>query len=183
MEGNGTKQIETERLVLRKFTMADAEPMYKNWASEDEVTKYLVWQTHESPEVTRAVLGGWLERYADSDFYQWAIVYKENGEEPIGSISVVSANDKIRKMEIGYCMGKSWWHKGIMSEALQAVIHFLFEETDVQRIEARHDPRNPHSGGVMKKCGMQYEGTLRMAGRNNQGICDACYYSILRSER
>ena len=65
----------------------------------------------------------------------------------------------------------------------QAVMDFLFDEVDVNRIESRHDPRNPHSGGVMKKCGMKYEGTLRSADWNNQGICDASYYSLLKAER
>ena len=69
-----------------------------------------------------------------------------------------------------------------MSEALKAVIDFLFEEVGMERIEARHDPNNPHSGGVMRKCGMKYEGTTRRSDRNNQGICDAAHYAILRSE-
>ena len=62
-------------------------------------------------------------------------------------------------------------------------IDFLFDTVDVNRIEARHDPKNPNSGKVMKKCGMKYEGILRSSDRNNQGICDVCYYGILRSER
>ena len=53
----------------------------------------------------------------------------------------------------------------------------------MNRIESRHDPRNPNSGRVMKKCGMIYEGTLRQSDRNNQGICDASYYAILASDR
>ena len=85
-------------------------------------------------------------------------------------------------MEIGYCLGRAWWRKGIVSEALSAVMDFFFVETDVQRICARHDPANPHSGQVMRKCGMTYEGTLRRADRNNQGICDVSWYSILREE-
>ena len=71
----------------------------------------------------------------------------------------------------------------MMTEALQAVMDFLFDEVGYHRVEAMHDPNNPHSGGVMKKCGMKYEGTLRQADRNNQGICDASYYGILKSER
>ena len=70
-----------------------------------------------------------------------------------------------------------------MSEALGAVIDFLFDEVGVNRVESRHDPRNPNSGAVMKKCGMKFEGTLRQSDRNNQGICDACYYAILADER
>ncbi len=60
---------------------------------------------------------------------------------------------------------------------------FFFGKVGVNRIEARHDPGNPNSGKVMMKCGMRYEGTLRSSDRNNQGICDASYYSLLKSER
>lgn len=74
-------------------------------------------------------------------------------------------------------------HKGITSEALQAIINFLFDKVGMERIESRHDPRNPNSGAVMKKCGMQYEGTFRKSDWNNQGICDASYYSILSEDR
>jgi ribosomal-protein-alanine N-acetyltransferase len=70
-----------------------------------------------------------------------------------------------------------------MSEALKAVMDFFFDEVGANRIESRHDPNNPHSGMVMKKCGMKYEGTMRMADRNNQGICDACWYALLKLER
>ena len=48
----GTKTIETDRLILRQFTMEDAEPMFRNWASDDEVTRHLTWPTHESVEIT-----------------------------------------------------------------------------------------------------------------------------------
>ena len=65
---------------------------------------------------------------------------------------------------------------------MTAVMDFLFGEVGVNRISARHDPNNPHSGGVMRKCGMKYEGTTRSSDRNNQGICDAAHYGILREE-
>ena len=57
-----------------------------------------------------------------------------------------------------------------------------FEEVGVNRIDSRHDPRNPHSGQVMAKCGMVYEGTHRQSDRNNQGICDAAWYAILKED-
>ena len=84
--------------------------------------------------------------------------------------------------EIGYCIGRKWWHQGIMSEALKAVMDFFFDTVGANRIESRHDPNNPHSGLVMKKCGMKYEGTSRASGRNNQGICDMAQYAILRDD-
>lgn len=182
MKHLGTKRLETERLVLRRFTVADAEPMYRNWASDGEVTKFLTWPAHTSVEMSEMVLRDWTGHYAEESYYQWAIVPKST-REPIGSISVVSRNDRAELVHIGYCIGRSWWHRGIMSEALRAVMDFFFDEVGVNRVESRHDPRNPHSGAVMRKCGMKYEGTLRQSDRNNQGICDASWYGLLREER
>lgn len=183
MKHSGTQRIETNRLILRKYERNDAVAMYKNWASDDAVTKYLAWPTHSSQEISQSIINDWISQYSDERYYHWAIVLKEHGDEPIGDIAVVGIGENSSKAHIGYCIGKDWWNKGITSEALSAVMDFLFEIVDVKRIEARHDPRNPNSGKVMMKCGMKYEGTLREADWNNQGICDACYYALLKSER
>ena len=181
MTHKGTKRIETPRLILRMAQIEDAEPMFRNWASDPEVTKYLTWPTHENPGVSAWVIGSWLQEYEKESYYQWMIVLKELNE-PIGSISVVRQREDIAEAEIGYCIGKNWWHQGIVTEALSTVIDYLFAEVGTNRVSARHDPNNPHSGGVMRKCGMKYEGTNRACDRNNQGICDAAQYSILRNE-
>lgn len=182
MKHLGTKRIETPRLVLRRFTVEDAQPMFDNWASDPEVTKYLSWPTHEKVEVSAWVLGDWISHYGEENYYQWAIVPKDNDDKPIGSIAAVRINDRVESAEIGYCIGKNWWHKGIMTEALSAVMAFFFEEVGANRVSAVHDPNNPHSGDVMRKCGMTYEGTTRRSGRNNQGICDESMYAILKEE-
>ena len=183
MKHCGTQILETERLLLRPFAVDDAEAMFSNWASDPEVTRYLTWPAHTGADVSRAVLESWVPLYAREDYYQWAIVLKENGSEPIGSISAVDLNDDVAKVHIGYCIGRAWWHRGIMTEALKAVTDFFFDRVEANRVECRHDPRNPHSGMVMKKCGMKYEGTMRSSDRNNQGICDASWYALLRAER
>ncbi len=183
MKHCGTQRLETNRLILRRFVYEDAVAMYKNWASDEEVTKYLMWQAHSSIKISRKVAKDWVKAYSNKNNYNWAIVLKDNGNEPIGCIGVVNMNEDISMVHIGYCIGKAWWNKGITSEALKAVMDFLFNTVDVNRIESRHDPRNPNSGKVMKKCGMKYEGTLRSSDWNNQGICDACYYALLKSER
>ena len=182
MKHCGTLRLETERLVLRRFSMDDAEAMYRNWASDPAVTEFLTWPAHTSPEVSKEVLKDWVSSYSQENYYQWAIVLKDRGNDPIGSIGAVGQNDAISMVHIGYCLGKTWWHQGIMSEALKAVMDFFFEQVGANRIESRHDPRNPHSGMVMKKCGMRYEGTMRSSDRNNQGICDASWYALLKSD-
>lgn len=154
--------------------------MYVNWASDDEVTKYMTWPTHTNVEISQLVVNDWVSSYNKDDFYQWAIVFEG---QVIGSISVVQMDDNVHKAHVGYCIGRNWWRKGIMSEALKAVMDYLFDEVGMNRIEACHDLNNPNSGGVMIKCGMKYEGTLRQSGWNNQGVCDEAFYALLKAER
>lgn len=182
MKHIGTKTIETSRLTLRAFEKDDAKAMYERWANDKEVTHFLTWPPHQNIEVTKHILDEWIYQYQNADYYNWAIVYKDNDSLPIGNISVVEDNKKVHLAVIGYCLSCQYWHQGIMSEALHAIIDFLFEEVGYECIQSRHDPRNKHSGEVMLKCGMTYEGTLRHSDWNNQGIVDACYYSILKSE-
>lgn len=178
----GTCALETKRLLLRKFMVEDAEAMFQNWASDKEVTKFLTWPAYTSLDTAIHILNEWTTSYENPDFYQWAIVPK-NLNEPIGSISVVSINEKTQMAEIGYCIGRPWWNRGITSEALIAVINFMFDQVGANRVQAKHDVNNPHSGLVMKKCGMKYEGTLRSAAVNNQGVCDVSIYALLKSDR
>lgn len=182
MKHLGTKRIETPRLTLRRFLPTEAEAMYRNWASDPEVTKFLTWPAHGSVEVSQRVLRDWLSHYGSDDFYLWAIVPKDLGE-PIGTISVVAHDDRMAKVEVGYCIGKQWWHRGYMTEALQGVIDFFFEEVGSNRVQACHDTNNPNSGLVMQKCGMTFEGIQRKAGWNNCGICDLSWYAILSEDR
>ena len=178
----GTNVVETPRLVLRPFAREDAQAMFDNWASDPAVTKFLSWPTYRSVEDAHSILNVWLDNYEKPDFYQWAIVLKELNQ-PIGSISVVNSDDRVDMVEIGYCIGRNWWGRGIMPEALSAVMVYLFDEVGMQRIEAGHDPDNPASGAVLRKCGLQYEGTLRRRIRSNRGITDVAWYSILKEER
>lgn len=181
MNHNGTKTIETERLLLRAFELFDIEPAFRNWTSDEKVTEFLRWPAHEDVSVTRSVIKDWIEQSKKPDFYLWAIVLKDPGE-PIGTISVVEQNETLNSVHIGYCIGSKWWNQGITSEAFSAIIPYFFNEVGVNRIESQHDPNNPYSGNVMKKCGLRYEGTLRQADFSNKGIVDACIYSLLKSE-
>lgn len=181
MKHLGTKTIETDRLILRKMSVDDAEAMYKNWASDPEVTKYLTWPPHDSVESTKELLAQWEKEYEKENYYQWGIELRTLGEV-IGSISAVGMREEVEMVHLGYCIGRPYWHQGIMTEALGAVIKFFFDEVGCNRIEARHDTNNPHSGDVMKKCGMRLEGVKRSADINNQGIHDSAEHAILRED-
>ena len=181
MNHKGTVRLETDRLILRRFVVEDADSMYKNWASDGEVTRFLTWPVHADAGATKALLSDWTANYEKSDYYNWAIEWKESGEL-IGNISAVSVNEKVAGVELGYCMGTKWWGRGIMPEAGREVVRYLFEEVGCERIAAAHAKDNRKSGRVMQKIGMTCEGTWRKAGFCNQGVVDLVWYSILKSE-
>lgn len=175
----GTKTIHTKRLILRPFQVEDAREIFENWASDSEVTYYLTWLPHESVETTKESLKRWVDDYQNPLQFKWAIVFNE---EVVGNIDTVHVKEKIDAVEIGYVLSRKCWGKGIMTEALVAVSRYLLEEAGCNRFFARHDVNNPASGKVMQKAGMTYEGTLRRIGKNNQGICDMAYYSIIKAD-
>lgn len=181
MNHKGTITIETQRLILRKFTPDDVTAAFRNWTSDEKVTEFLRWPTHSNIGVTERVLNDWIAGYENPNFYQWAIVPKSINE-PIGTISVVGTDEQTAKIHIGYCIGSKWWRQGYTSEAFAAIIPFFFEQVEAKRIESQHDPENPNSGKVMEKCGLTFEGTLRKADWSNKGIVDACMYAIISSD-
>lgn len=176
----GTKTIQTARLMLRPFVVDDAQAMYQNWANDPQVTRYLTWQPHRSPEETRQLLAVWSDAYARPDCYNWVMEWEG---KPIGNISVVRMNEKSEYAELGYCMGRAYWNRGLMTEAAKAVIDFLFAEVGVNRVGIAHAVQNPASGRVAQKCGLTYEGTLREVYKTSEGVyLDLSYYGILRRE-
>ncbi|MDE5547698.1 MAG: GNAT family N-acetyltransferase, partial [Clostridia bacterium] len=163
---SGTKILHTKRLTLRPFTVGDAEEMFENWANDPEVTRYLSWQPHGNVELTRALLTQWEEDSKDPANYNWAIVLHE-GEKDIliGNISLLHVNEFHERAEVGYCMAKRYWGKGIMTEAFLEVLRYCFEEVGFYRITGHHAAPNIGSGKVMEKCGLLYEGTMRKHSR------------------
>ena len=177
----GTGIIETDRLILRPFRSSDADLMFRNWASDREVAKFLTWNAHRSLSDSEAVINMWTAQYNDKSRYNWAIVLKEPGE-PIGGIDVVKIYENTDTAEIGYAIGRQWWNRGIVTEAFRAIIPYLFD-VGFGQIRACHAVKNPASGRVMEKSGLTYEGTLRRSFRATSGeLLDLSYYSILKEE-
>lgn len=178
MNHKGTITLSTERLILRPFVLSDAEAAFRNWCSDDAVSYYLSWTTHDNVSITESVIKDWVSNYRYNNYYHWAIEYEG---EPIGSIGSTWIDESSACARIGYCIGSPWWNKGITSEAFSAVIVYLLDVVRFNRIEARCDIENQSSRRVMLKCGLHYEGLLIRAERNNRGIVDVYLYSIQRS--
>lgn len=182
MKNIGTKVLETERLILRKANVSDANDMYNNWGSDPLVSKYVTWETHKSVEDSLDFLKFLEESYTKDNTYQWLVVLKEDNT-PIGSISAVNVDEKNNTIEIGYCYGRKWWGNGYATEAFKRVISFLFEEVEAETIYARYLLENPASGKVMEKSGLAYEGTLRNRILDkNKVMKDIASYSITKED-
>lgn len=179
----GTKKLETKRLILRRFKIEDAEDMYNNWASNPNVSKYVMWETHKDVNETKELLEEWVRGYEDSTTFRWVAQTKDTNEL-IGSIDVVSKKYlQFGVCEIGYCYGEDFWNQGYGTECLQAVIKYLFEECDADVVCAEHLSQNPGSGKVMQKCGLRYEGSRRGRFIDSDGIRnDLLSYSMTKDE-
>ncbi len=188
MHHAGTQEIETPRLLLRHLVPEDAPMMYRNWASDPNVTRFLRWKPHKSEAETYELLAAWATLYPNPDYYQWAIVEKATGEV-FGSISIFRSDaaepnprdewlgfdDYNGIWEVGYCIGKAWWNKGFTTEALKAVLDFWFKNTDSGWLVCSHALQNPASGKVMTKAGFVYDHDAEYHKFDGTPVSCKCY--------
>ena len=172
--------IETERLRLRRLEMSDAQDIFA-YGRDAEVARHVLWEAYASLGESRSYIRCMQRRYRAGEPASWGIELKGEGRV-IGTIGYMWYQQEHNSTEIGYSLARDCWNRGYMTEALKAVIAYSFEELRVNRIEAQHELSNPASGAVMKKCGMQYEGTLRQRLCNKGSYVDVALYSILRGE-
>jgi [ribosomal protein S5]-alanine N-acetyltransferase len=172
------KTLETERLLLRSWTLNDLDDFYE-YARDPDIGPNAGWEPHADKAVSARILQSFIEKDE-----VWAIVYKQNNKA-IGSLGLHPdrMREGINGKMVGYVLSQDYWGKGLMSEAVKRIIQFAFEETDVDLLSVRHYPFNQRSRRVIEKCGFTFEGTLRQASKlyNGMVVDDVCY-SITRQE-
>ena len=127
-------------------------------------------------ETTRLVMRRLELTDAEMMFRNW-----KNGEM-IGSIGVTITSEYDFKGSLGYKIGSRWWNQGYSSEAAEAVIDYMFRNTDIERMDAFASVENAASGKVMEKTGMRYEGLLRHYYKIRDGFHDCTLYGIIRDD-
>lgn len=173
--------LRTPRLLLRKLRRGDAAAVFA-YASDPEVSRYVVWETHRDIEDSLTFLEMMIERYHNAQVAVWAFEEITSGRL-IGTGGFGNWSTAHARAEIGYTIGRADWNRGFATEALRAMIAFGFERMALNRIEAQCDVRNVASARVMEKAGMTREGTLRRRMVMHGEPCDVYIYSMLRSER
>ena len=176
----GTQPLQTPRLLLRRFTMDDAQNMFDLWCNDPEVTRFLSWGPHGAIDNTKRLLKSWKQRYEDTMFYNWCIEFEGL---PIGGIDLIMRSEKSLRAELGYCLSNRYKGRGLVTEAACAVLTFAFEDVGLHKICAKHDVENPASGRIMQKLGMRQEGYMKLDAQRLDGTySDMVLYGILRDE-
>lgn len=152
-------ELDTHDLHLRRVRLADAEAMFA-MLSDAESMKY--WSSPPVSDVSDAlkVLRKDVESDARSDSICWAVTLKGE-DDMIGKCILFHFSTANRRAEIGFILNRDYWRRGLMHQALQAVIHFAFNTLKLHRIEADVDPDNAGSLGVLEKLGFEREGLFR----------------------
>ena len=172
--------LETPRLILRPMRMSDAQDIF-NYSSDPIVARHVLWDAHRSVADSRFYLRSMIRQYRAGLPGSYGIVQKDTGRV-VGTIGFMWYSEENQSAEVGYSLAHWLWNRGLMSEALQAVIDMGFIHLPLNRIEAMHDTDNPASGRVMLKCGMTREGTMRGRVFNKGKYIDVDVYAILRSD-
>ena len=171
-------KIKTKRLIIRDLTLKDEED-YFEYASNPIVGPNAGWKPIENMTIARRVLSGLI--LSNETF---AIVLKEE-KKMIGTISLYSTT--IRKWKharsIGFSLNYNYWNNGYMTEALEALVDYVFNKTDCEIIEVGHHLDNEGSRKVILKCGFKYDGTFPKFKKLYDGrIIDAVMYSLEKND-
>jgi len=172
--------LETERLRLRKISLADADHIFA-YACHEKVTEYVTWETHRSLADTKLFIAYIFEKYEKQTVAPWGIVCKET-DKLLGTIDFVWWDSNQQKAEVGYALAYDYWGKNIMTEALKAVINFGFSKMDLVRIQGKCLGANKGFARVMEKAGLTYEGTKRKSFFLKGTHHDIKMYSIIDNE-
>lgn len=173
--------IATPRLLLRKMRLEDAADMFA-YAHDSDVARYLVWTPHRDIAETTGYLAYVTSQYARGHIEDWGIVDAASGTF-IGTAGYFFWDVSHRRAEIHYCLSKAWWGRGIMKEAVTAIIDFGFSRMGLHRIEAKCFPENAPSEALLRSVGMRFEGTMREGLFAKGSFHDLRMYAVLSTDR
>jgi RimJ/RimL family protein N-acetyltransferase len=172
--------LTTNRLLLRHILPGDAEALFAI-LSDDEAMEFYGNEPHQSLDDTKELIRQIEERHARKEALRWGITFK--GEDRlIGSCSIFHFDAGFDCAETGYELNRAFWGKGIMTEAMSAILTFGFSELGLHRVEAIIDIENERSKGLLLKLGFTYEGNLRQRFPFRDQFLDEHYFGLLKDE-
>ena len=175
-----TPTLQTGRLLLRPFAESDLESIYA-LQSNARVLRYWDSPPWSDRARARAFLDACLKMEQDGTGCRFAIEI-ETTRTFIGWCSMFRWNPDFRSLGIGYCLDEPAWGKGYATEAVGAMLHWLYDTLDLNRVEAELDTRNSASARVLEKLGFAREGLRREDCVVNGEVSDSWIYGLLKRE-
>ena len=151
------RELQTGRLRMRPPRMEDAEAIYKGYAQDEQVTRYVIWSPHSSIEVTREFMRRCTRVWEEKSAFPWVIIRRDENYV----LGMVEFRIEGHKADLGYVLSRPEWGKGYTTEAVQAVVSWAVEQPSIMRVWALCDVDNIASVRVLEKVGMEREGVLR----------------------
>jgi len=177
---NRFPELETKRLVLRRFAVTDATAYYE-LRSNEAAMRYMDRPPFNTKAEATAAIKGIHQDFRDKKGVWWALADKRNNNF-IGYIGFKVINHKDKSAEIGYVLHPDHWASGWMTEAVEAVLDFVFEELNVHRVKGDINPDNEASRGLLLKFGFQKEAYFREDYYFDGKFLDSEIYGLLASE-
>ena len=172
--------LNTKRMRLRWLTDADVDALYRIF-SHPEVVRYWGAPALANREAAEALLAEIQENFRRRTSLKWGVAELQT-DRIIGTVTLFNLNFDNKRAEIGYGLDNAYWRQGYVSEALDALLSYAFDELQLHRLEADVDPRNVGSIRTLEKLGFQREGLMRERWQVNGEIQDALFYGLLRPE-
>jgi len=174
--------ISTERLLIKKVSLDDAESLFKVW-SNDAVTEYMNIDSMTEVSDAENMINFFIAADSSNEANRMGIFLKGNEKDAIGSCGFNYIDFENDRAEIGYELHSDYWRKGYMKEALTALIDYGFETFSFNRIEAKVDVKNVASQRLLEKMLFESEGVLREYEKQKNEYIDIMMYSILNKDR
>jgi ribosomal-protein-alanine N-acetyltransferase len=173
-------RLETPRLALRAMRADDA-PALLACLGDPEVVRYLDMEPLADLAQARRMVERWEARFASKERFRWAIAPRE-GDALIGTGGFVRWSREWAVAELGYDLARAYWGRGLMAEALGAMLGFGFARMGLHRVEAEVMPENRASARLLERLGFRCEGTLRGRGFWKGSHHNLALFALLRDE-
>lgn len=173
------ERIETERLVIRVTQLSDAESIFRGYARDAEVTRYLTWRPHKDVHETERFLAECIAAWKRGARFPWVI--SSRGDDELVGMVEIRVNSF--KADVGYVIARKWWGKGLATEALRPVVEWAMAQPGIYRVWALCDVENAASVRVLEKVGMKREGVLRrniLHPNVSSEPRNSCCYSLVK---
>jgi ribosomal-protein-alanine N-acetyltransferase len=173
--------LETQRLVLREMTVADAGHVF-GFLSDLEVMQFYDCEAFKTVEEARALILRFCQLFANANGFRWGIALKSEPQAIIGTCGLFGWNQRARQATLGYELARRHWGRGLMTEAVRALLGYAFHDLDMHRIRATVVTANVASVRLLEGLSFQKEGLLRDAQFVNGKFDSLFSYALLQSE-